>query len=59
MKKACPIGGKIFWQFNVLPCNLPQAKGDLKSNIINFVYKLPYELPKSLRVRILRYLDAK
>ena len=45
----------MIWQFTAFPLksNLPQAKCNLILNIINFVHKLPHELPNGLRLRIL------
>ena len=37
--------------------NLPQIERNLISNIINFVYKLRYELPNDLRFRDHRKLE--
>ena len=48
------ISDIIFLQFTVFPCkaDLSQVKRNLKFSIINYVYKLPHELPNDLRLRI-------
>ena len=49
----------IFLKFTVFlwKFDSPQEKWDFISSIINFVYRLPHELPKDLRLKEVRKLD--